>query len=93
MTIPANWKGDRVFVDLDLSGSYSAFAINEKMILHPLAFNIAPVRYMDVTPWVKFGEANRLTLITDAAARGWQPGKLDVKKVSIQRVKPGKTIK
>jgi hypothetical protein len=93
VTIPAAWKGDRVFVALDLSGSYSAFAINEKMIFHPQMWPNLPVRYMDVTPWVKFGEANRLTLITAAAASGWQPGKLDVKKVSIQRVKLGKATK
>ncbi len=85
--LPADWKGDRVFVALDVDGSYTAFAVNEKMVFHPLTYGGLRVRYMDVTPWVKFGADNRLTLVTMAAAQNWAPGKLKVNKVSVQRVK------
>jgi hypothetical protein len=84
--IPADWKGDRVFIDLDLTGNFNAFAINEKMIFHPVNW-FSPVKYMDVTPWVKFGGANRLTLFTHAATQKWEPGKMEVKKIRVQRVK------
>ncbi|MFH1842983.1 MAG: hypothetical protein ABIF77_07220 [bacterium] len=84
--VPADWKGDRVFVALDVDGSYAAFAVNEKMVFHDLNSGLR-VRYMDVTPWVKFGADNRLTLVTLAAAQDWAPGKLKVNKVTVQRVK------
>jgi hypothetical protein len=84
--LPTDWKGDRVFVSLDVEGSYTAFAVNEKMVFHQLHSGLF-VRYMDVTPWVKFGDDNRLMLVTLAAAQNWAPGKLKVNKVSVQRVK------
>jgi hypothetical protein len=85
--VPAGWQGDRIFADLDLEGSYTAFAINGKVIFHPITW-YAPVSYMDITPWVKCGQTNRLTIITLSAAKSWQPGELQVNSVSLQRVKP-----
>jgi hypothetical protein len=85
-TVPADWKGDRVFVNMAVAGDYDAFALNEKMIFHPVNW-YSPVTYMDVTPWVKFGGANRLTLITHGATQRWEPGVLQVKKINVQRVK------
>jgi hypothetical protein len=85
--IPADWKGDRVFVDVDVTGNFAAFAFNENKLFYPM-WRYAPARYMDVTPWVKFGADNRLTLVTMAAAQNWAPGKLKVNKVTVQRVKP-----
>ncbi len=84
--IPADWQGDRVFVDIDVDGDYDAFAINEKMIFHPVNHG-SPIKYMDVTPWVKFGKPNRLTLITRSATQRWEAGKMNVERVSVQRVK------
>jgi hypothetical protein len=83
--IPADWKGDRVFVDVDVTGNFAAFAFNENKLFYPM--QNAPARYMDVTPWVRFGDDNRLTLVTLAAAKNWEPGKMNVKRVSVQRVK------
>jgi hypothetical protein len=85
--VPADWEGDRVFVDLAVTGSYNAFAVNEKMVFHPVNWGNTGVTYMDVTPWVTFGEPNRLTLVTLAATRSWEPGQIDVRKVLVQRVK------
>jgi hypothetical protein len=84
--IPAAWRGDRVFVDIDAGNGYRAFAINGKVVFHPTGgHGIQEVRYMDVTPWIKFGEANRLTLIS-AGAPDWQPVDVAVRAVSLQRV-------
>jgi hypothetical protein len=85
--VPADWQGDRVFADLDLGGSFTAFAINGKVIFHPITW-YAPVTYMDITPWVKCGQTNRLTIITLSAAKGWLAGELQVNSVTLQRVKP-----
>lgn len=88
VTVPAAWRGDRVFVRLDLpdTAAYDSFAINDKVVFHPVNW-FKPVTYMDVSPWVKFGEANRLTLITKAATQQWQPGTLDVRHVVFERVR------
>ncbi len=84
--IPAEWRGDRVFVKLDLTGELDSFAINGKVIFHPV--NWFPAVYdMDVTPWVKFGEPNRFYLITRGATRLWAPEKVNLRKFEIQRIK------
>ena len=88
VTIPAAWQTDRVFARIDVTDvrAYDAFAINGKVIFHPVNW-LQPVTYMDITPWVRCGRANRLTLITRAATRTWQPGQLEVRRVELQRVK------
>jgi len=83
VTVPAEWQGDRVFVELDVEGHYTAFAINDKVVFHPLGRRYQ-VTYMDVTPWVQLGEANRLTLIS--VAKSWKPGRMKVNAVTVQRV-------
>jgi hypothetical protein len=84
--VPAAWRGDRVFVEVDAGEGYRAFAINDKVVFHPVGgHGIQEVRYMDVTPWIQFGEANRLTLIS-AGAPGWQPMDVEVRGVRVQRV-------
>ncbi len=87
-TIPVEWQEDRIFARLELADvrPLNAFAVNGKMIFHPVNW-FEPVTYMDVTPWVKPGAANRLTLITTAAVKGWEPGTLHVERVVLQRVK------
>ncbi|MHB9023027.1 MAG: hypothetical protein ACYC7E_02470 [Armatimonadota bacterium] len=90
ITIPAAWKDSRVFIDISLGekADYNAFAINGKMVLHPVNWFPA-VTYMDITPWVKFGEANTLSLITLSATRGWAAGTLPIKRIVLQRVPMG----
>jgi hypothetical protein len=41
---------------------------------------------MDITPFVKFGEPNRLTLISKAATREWKPGTVNYKKIKLQQI-------
>lgn len=87
VVIPENWKGSRVFIQIDPAKAeeYNAFAINDKMVFHPVSY-YSPVTYMDITPWVKFGESNRLTLVPKAAAANWVPGQLTIDKVELQKV-------
>ncbi|MFZ2654586.1 MAG: hypothetical protein WAX69_06680, partial [Victivallales bacterium] len=61
------------------------FAINEKVIFHPVNWFKA-VTWMDITPFVKFGEPNRLTLISKLATREWKPGTVNYKKIKLQQV-------
>ena len=86
VVVPADWKGSRIFMDIDAAGDYEAFAINDKVVFHPLTVSRRPVTWMDITPWVELGEPNRLTLISSAAAKSWTPGAPEYKAIRIQRV-------
>ncbi len=90
LIVPASWKGSRVFVNISLGneGEYDSFAINEKVILHPVSW-FKPVTWMDVTPWIKFGEPNKLTLISRKATKDWMPGTPHYKSVKLERVDLG----
>lgn len=85
--IPASWKGSRVFVDVNVAdvGEYDSFAINNKVLLHPVGW-LKPVCRMDVTPWIKFGQPNKLTLISRGAVKDWQPSSPNYQSVGISRV-------
>jgi hypothetical protein len=87
IVIPAAWSKSRVFIEIQPSqiADYNAFAINDKMVLHPLAY-FAAVTYMDITPWVKFGQANTLTLVPAKPARNWEPGPLTINHITLERV-------
>ena len=90
VVIPAAWKGSRVFIELSLQdpADYDGFAVNGKMIFHPVNW-YKPVRYMDITPWVKFGEENSLVIMTRSATQRWVPGPLTVQGIVLQRVEKG----
>lgn len=88
--IPASWKGSRVFMEIEVANlaEYNAFAINEKVIFHPVG-EYKPVTWMDVTPWVKFGQNNKLTLLSQKMVKEWLPGAPEYKSIRIQRVEAG----
>jgi hypothetical protein len=87
VVVPADWQGSRVFIVLDVDPliAFDAFAVNHKVVFHPVNW-FAPVTWMDITPWVKFGKPNRLTLISKSATREWKPGELSVKSIKLQRI-------
>ena len=87
VVVPADWKGSRVFISLEIDPlpAFDSFAINRKVVFHPVNW-YAPVTWMDITPWIKFGQPNRLTLITKKATREWQPGELTVRSIKLQRI-------
>jgi hypothetical protein len=87
VVIPASWKGSHVFIDVNVANldQYDACAINDKVLLHPVGW-YKPVRWMDVTPWVKFGEANRLTLISRPATKDWKPGSPEYTAINLCRI-------
>jgi hypothetical protein len=69
----------------DDPAQYSGFAINDKVVFHPLEGRNR-VTYMDITPWIKPGAPNRLLLIPQDAARSWKPGQLSIKSITLERV-------
>ena len=87
VAIPGSWKGSRVFIKIEPGDvrDYNSFAINDKMVLHPVAW-YEPVTYMDITPWVRFGQPNTLTLLPMAAAKKWEPGKMAINRITLQRM-------
>jgi hypothetical protein len=87
VTVPASWKGARVFLKLDVSDikQYNSFAINDKIVFQPVAWYPA-VTYMDITPWVKFGQPNRLTILPYDAAKAWTPGPVTVTGIRLEKV-------
>jgi hypothetical protein len=88
VTIPSSWKGSRVFIQIDLANprEFASSAFNDQVIFLPLRNFSAPVTYADITPYVKFGQANSLTLIPASSANGWKPGPLEVNAITLQRV-------
>lgn len=91
VVVPASWKGSRVFLQIDVGDKkeFSASAINNQVLFLPLRYFPSPIVYTDITPWVKFGQANTLTLVPSSAANLWEPGSLDVKGITLQRVASG----
>ena len=91
--IPASWKGSRVFIEIAApnakdAGNHGGFAINERVIFLPLVAYMPPVNYMDITPWVKFGQPNRLTLLPTTMLKKWEPSELKIARITLQRVPP-----
>jgi hypothetical protein len=41
---------------------------------------------MDVTPWIKFGQPNRILLQPRESAQHWKPGKLTAGSLMFERV-------
>jgi hypothetical protein len=87
VVVPASWQGSRIFIEITLQepADYDGFAINGKVVFHPINW-FKPVRYMDITPWVKIGQKNSLVLLTHTATQTWEPGSLTVQSVVLERV-------
>lgn len=87
IVLPPEWKGSRIFIDLDVPkpGDFDSFAINGKLVFHPVNWHRS-VTWMDITPWLRWDGPNRLTLVTKAATRSWQPGQLGIRSIRLQRV-------
>ena len=84
VVVPASWKGSRVFIKFDegAPGQFGTSAINDEVLF----LSLNNVTYTDITPWVKFGQANTLTLIPKTALGTWTPGPLEIKQITLQKV-------
>jgi len=82
--IPASWKGNRVFIQIDAGklAKLGTAAINDQALF----LFVDNVTYADITPWIKFGQANTLTLIPKAVANTWTPGPLEINRITLERV-------
>ncbi|HEY3418401.1 MAG TPA: hypothetical protein VGM23_16115, partial [Armatimonadota bacterium] len=86
IVVPASWKNSRVFIQVDLADirQYAGMIVNKKALLLPFSYGHR-VNYMDITPWVKFGQPNTLVLYP-SDFRSVKPSPLEVKRVTLQRV-------
>jgi hypothetical protein len=91
VAIPASWRGSNVFIRIQPTDpwQFDSFAINGKVVFTPVSWH-APITYMDITPWVKFGSANTLTLLPHSAAQSWTPGPLGITSIALERVPTAK---
>ena len=81
--IPAAWKGSRVFIQIEPGERQLGMAIiNDEALF----LSLLGVTYADVTPWVKFGQPNSLTLIPKWNDGPWGPLPLEIKKITFQKV-------
>lgn len=84
VTVPAAWQGSRVFLRLDVGAGFGLAGINDRVVFHDM-WSGEPT-LVDVTPWVKFGAANSLTVLTKDGMQKWSPGTLVVKHITLERV-------
>ncbi|HEY3396218.1 MAG TPA: hypothetical protein VGM19_01040 [Armatimonadota bacterium] len=80
LVVPASWKGSHVF--LSARANYSRMAVNERVFF----FNNPTSYYMDVTPWIKFGQPNQIFLQPGESSSQWKPGKVTVDSIVLERV-------
>jgi hypothetical protein len=82
--VPVAWKGSRVFIQIEPGeqGQFGMAVINDEALF----LSLVGVTYADVTPWVKFGQPNSLTLIPKWNEGPWGPVPLEIKRISLQKV-------
>ncbi|HEY3396418.1 MAG TPA: beta-galactosidase trimerization domain-containing protein [Armatimonadota bacterium] len=80
IVVPASWKGSHVF--LNAKSNYARMAVNERVFF----YNSPTSYYMDITPWVKFGEPNQILLQPGEFSSGFKPGKVTVTSLVLERV-------
>ena len=70
----------------DAKANYSRVAINDRVLF----YNSPTPQYMDITPWVKFGQPNQILLQPGDSSGAWKPGKVTVDSIVLERVDPEK---
>ena len=85
VVVPAAWKGSHVF--LNAHANYSRVAVNERLFF----YNSPTTGYMDVTPWIKFGQPNQIFLQPGESSSQWKPGKVTVESIALEQV-PGEKL-
>ena len=81
IVVPAAWSKSHVFLNVR-GNAYSRVAVNDRIFF----YNSSTTGYMDVTPWVKFGQANRIMFQPGSSSGAWQPGKVTIDAVALDRV-------
>ncbi|HEY3331063.1 MAG TPA: hypothetical protein VGK19_13635 [Capsulimonadaceae bacterium] len=82
--IPASWKGSHVFMRIadGPKAGLGRYGVNQRLIFH---WSFTP-RYMDITPWVKFGQSNDFLITSQVANQQWKPGDVNIKAIQLERV-------
>ena len=84
VVVPAAWSKFHVF--LNAQANYRRVAINDRVIF----YDADTTGYMDVTPWIKFGQPNQILLQPGDSAGAWKPGQVTVGSIVLERVDPAK---
>ena len=84
VSIPLSWTGSHVYIRLidGPNGGLGLYGVNNRLIFHG---SFTP-RYMDITPWVKFGRPNSFLLLSTSASQRWNPGKVAINSIQLERV-------
>jgi len=83
--VPAAWSASHVFIRIAWeNGAAGHLAVNDKTWTSGWD-NIMP-KYMDITPWIKFGQPNTFLIQPTKAMQVWEPGTMTVKSVQLEQV-------
>ena len=85
IVVPASWSKSHVFLRISWEkGAAGHLAVNDKTFAGGWD-NIMP-KYMDVTPWIKFGLPNRILIQPNNSTHSWQPDTMTIKSAQLEQV-------
>ena len=84
VVVPQSWNKSHVFLRIDWDGQApGSIAVNDKVMF----FQSATPRYMDVTPWIRFGQPNQILIQSQRSMQAWQPSKVTIKSAVLEEVR------
>ena len=85
VVVPASWSKSHAFLRMDWENNAGpgSLAINDKVFF----FQGPAPRYMDVTPWVRFGQPNRILIQSVKSMQAWAPGKVTIRSAALEEVR------
>jgi hypothetical protein len=80
--VPQSWSHSHVFLRMEWDGAApGSIAVNNKVMF----FQGPAPRYMDVTPWIRFGQPNRILIQSQKSMQAWQPGKVTITSAELEQ--------
>jgi len=82
--VPASWNKSHVFLRLGVSpgGLPGHIAVNDKVFF----YETETPDYLDVTPWIKFGQPNTVLIESPEGMNYWTPGKITLKSGQLEQI-------
>jgi hypothetical protein len=82
--VPRSWAASHVFLRIDNStvNEPGRYGVNNRLFFTD---SFMP-RYMDITPWIKFGAKNTFLLLSRSGVSSWSSGDCKVDKIQLERV-------
>ena len=83
MVVPYSWSKSHVFLRVRWENQAPGhLAVNGKVLF----YDTPTPSYMDVTPWIKFGQPNRFLIQSAKAMQSWEPGQVIIQSAILERV-------